>query len=432
MLKKFLKVFKEPRIRVLAPACITLLVLLVTYLVVISGASEEGLSGKFLIFAAVILILHAAACETLGIKGMALSKKELEQVQKSVETVVSGDMSQLDELTPKKTDGKLIFKLKDGIKGLVNAFVAVIVGIKSESDRMSKMAEILAQTSVKSNESIQNVRATMNSIAEASSSQAAEAEQTSDDMKELSNNIEKIHDEIELMNGYVSKAETSNSNNSEMMVRVSTNWEKERGSQAQLVDEMNKMNKDVQSIGNIVELITDLSEQTNLLALNASIEAARAGEAGRGFAIVAEEVRSLAEQSGDSTKNIREIIEAIKKKSQHMVSAINSSYDDGEQQTENIKKAIGSTKDISAFVKKFLRSIQEVEKNIQGVVEEKDMVSQSVNNISSAISETSAGTQEVTANIEEFYVGVKEFEKDVKEIESITNILKFQVDSFKL
>ena len=94
----------------------------------------------------------------------------------------------------------------------------------------------------------------MNAIADATSSQASEAEQTSFDMDELALSIEEIHKEIELMNGYVGQSQSSNVHNSEMMFHVFESWEIERQNQAELVESMNDMNEDVQSIGKIVQL----------------------------------------------------------------------------------------------------------------------------------------------------------------------------------
>ena len=91
----------------------------------------------------------------------------------------------------------------------------------------------------------------MNAIADATSSQASEAEQTSFDMDELALSIEEIHKEIELMNGYVSQSQSSNVHNSEMMFHVFESWEIERQNQAELVESMNDMNEDVQSIGKL-------------------------------------------------------------------------------------------------------------------------------------------------------------------------------------
>ena len=430
MKKKVQAIIKKIRLAVLIPLGFTLIVLLGCYFFVIRTHGDGQAAKSFFIFSVIVLLLEIAV-----LVGMTyLAKKEthsgMDTLLAELEAVGSGDLSHIDEIG--SSDQISLFgQVQNRFQGVLNTFKAVIVGMHEESSRMEKMVGGLTTTSKNAKNSIENVRQTMNAIADATSSQASEAEQTSFDMDELALSIEEIHKEIELMNGYVGQSQSSNVHNSEMMFHVFESWEIERQNQAELVESMNDMNGDVQSIGKIVQLINDISDQTNLLALNASIEAARAGEAGRGFAIVAEEVRSLAEQSSQSTKSIRSIIETIRKKSEKVVSAVTDSFESGEKQTNNINKAIESANEISDIVEKLVSSIQAVEAHITGIVEKKDMVQVSVSNISAAVSETSAGTQEVTANLEDFYLVIEDFERNVQEIETIATILKFQVDSFK-
>ena len=166
--------------------------------------------------------------------------------------------------------------------------------------------------------------------------------------------------------------------------------------------------------------------------MNASIEAARAGEAGKGFAIVAEEVRDLAEQSGKSTKNITEIMDAIQQKSQNMSAMINSSYKASQEQTKTVSQAIVSADNISNNIKALVASITNIQAQIDQVVAEKDLVNSAIIAISQTTSQTANSTQNVVKTLNEFYEFVANLEHNTQEIANVTDSLQFQVANFKV
>ncbi len=137
------------------------------------------------------------------------------------------------------------------------------------------------------------------------------------------------------------------------------NWNENvfQKSQDELVELAKKLGEATKNIEGIVNLIRDIAEQTNLLALNAAIEAARAGEAGRGFAVVADEVRNLAEKSQRATGDISDAIKAIEKSSFDMIEKINFNSEESKQLVEAIRSLKDNVDSLDANIKQLLDTV---------------------------------------------------------------------------
>lgn len=229
------------------------------------------------------------------------------------------------------------------------------------------------------------------------------------------------------------------------------------GISAQKVEEMGSRSE---QIGAIVEAIEDIASQTNLLALNAAIEAARAGEHGKGFAVVADEVRKLAERASSSTKEIGGLIKAIQKIVNEAVKAMQDgakevdlgviqanqagkALEDILRSAEAVNKqsaeAARATQNMAVFATELINSVD----SVSAVVEENTAateemaassseVTQSIANIASVSEENSAAVEEVSASTEEMSAQVEEVSASAQSLAESAQQLQALVERFKL
>jgi len=299
------------------------------------------------------------------------------------------------------TMAKAFTRMTQGLRELVRQVRDSASQVASAASQMASASDESAKISVQAASAIDEVTSTMHemsvnvqNVVKNTQVQASSVAETSASIDQMVTSIQRVADTAKLLVDISHRSREEARTGMVTMDKATEGLNRTSHSIQASSEIIDALGRRADDIGKIIEVIDDLAEQTNLLALNAAIEAARAGEHGLGFAVVAEEVRKLAEKSTQSTKEISELIQGIQKEAREAVENM-------EKSTAMVEEGLVLNKDLSLALDKISDVVSEVYKFSQEIGAATTEQSSGSAQIAKATNRLTEITQEINSSVEE-------------------------------
>ncbi len=389
--------------------------------------SITQLSGFIIMITVVILLVSVVLVFLVGnsiakpiVSTVSYAKKIAEL--DITENISSKFLNRKDEIG---TLSKSLQSMKDSLAGIIK-------DIGNYAEQVSSASEEMSATTEQSAETVTEISNTVTEIARGASDQAELTQNGAEKADKLGMIIENDQTYLYTMNQVTEDMTGIVNKGMEDIKYLSDKTEDNNTAGMEIQQVIMKTDASAKKIGNASSVIASIADQTNLLALNAAIEAARAGDAGKGFSVVAEEIRKLAEQSADSTKEIDAAITDLLDNSENAVQTIEKMLLVIKKQSESVETNRKNYEMILKAISNVSGAVNDL--NASGIQMQtmKADILDAMQSLSAIAEENSASTEEVTAAMEEQTASMAEIANASEELAKLTEDLQDTVHRFRI
>ncbi|WP_167848741.1 methyl-accepting chemotaxis protein [Methanolobus halotolerans] len=322
--------------------------------------------------------------------------------------------------------------LTDGVENTRMSLNDVVSTVNNSSRNVASTAEEMSASVEEMTSSSYQIADTVSEISKGAQNQAGKTEEVSRAMVDMTMTVQEVATNSQ------KAAETAKESNElihdlgELAGDLLRKMEGIKGASSESSKAIMELDGKSKQIGEIVNLITSIADQTNLLALNAAIEAARAGEHGRGFAVVADEVRKLAEDSGNAAKQIAGLIHQIQDGTANAVTTMQEGADEVSHGASALNDAVNMIQKVVTAGDLIASMVQDIAAAAQEQSASIEEVTSSVEEVSAISEESAAGTEEASAAVQEQTATMQELSRSAEDLALLAGEMKVVVDKFIL